>query len=408
MKALTQDDAALLCGRDDEIARIVEDCRADRMSVVTSEPGLGVTALLEAGLSPALRRAGFIVAVFRDWQGRFFITHLKEAIAEAVRQQAEPRFFAEGEELEEMFDRIRTHTEKRVVVLLDQFEDYLRCHANTTLSDSFDAELATSVTKRKGILVIGLQDHAIPAFERLRQHIPNLLGFHTVLQPITMQAARDAVLAEARAIELEVEPEALEALVTAPVVIRPQPAPGYDLVITPETKVHPFYLKVASGILLDAEARVKSPSVRAATIEVRGGVDRIVMSALDSMLSELGTTQTDLLFRWCNLLISPEKHRLAVTEKGLTEYAGKLNRFVTGLLEHLTGTGLLRPVEAGETVRYEIARECYAPVLRDWWERREVMIVSRRRAAFRITSISLAVSAIVLAYIIWLIFGRSR
>lgn len=406
MKALKQDDAALLFGRDDEIARIVADCRAERLSVVSAEPGLGVTSMLEAGLFPALRSSGFIVAIFRDWQGRFFVTHLKEAIADAVRQQADPLFFAQGEELEEMFDRIRGISGKQVVVLLDQFEDYVRCHQNTVLSDAFDAELSTAVTKRKGVLVIGMQEHALPEFERLRQHIPNLLGYHTVLQPITMQAARDAVVAEARAIELEVEPEALNALVTAPIVIRPRPEPEQEPVITAATKVHPFYLKVASGILLDAEARVKSPAVRFATIEVRGGVDKIVNSALDGMLGELGTTQTDLLFRWCNLLISPAKHRLAVTEKGLTEYAGKLNRFVPGLLEHLTGAGLLRPVEAGDTVRYEIARECYAPVLRDWWERREAMIVARRRAIFRITSISLAVSAIVLAYIVWLIFGR--
>lgn len=375
--------------------------------MLSSEPGLGVTSLLQAGVFPELRGQGFIVAVFREWQGRFFVTHLKEAIAEAVRAQADPVFFVqEGEDVEDLLGRIRTLTEKQAVVLLDQFEDYVRCHADTILSDSFDAELANAITKRKGVFVIGLQEHAIPAFERMRQHIPNLLGFHTVLQPIAMQAARDAVLAEARAIELEVEPEALDALVTAPMVIRPQAEPGQDPVITSETKVHPFYLKLASGILLEAEARVKSPRIRAETIEVRGGVDRIVLSALDDMLAELGTTQTDLLFRWCNLLISPEKHRLAVTEKGLTEYAGKLNRFVPGLLEHLTGTGLLRPVEAGDTVRYEIARECCAPILRDWWERRETTIVARRRAVFRITSISLAVSAIVLAYIIWLIFGR--
>lgn len=409
MKALTQDDAALLCDREDEIRRVVDNCRAERLVVVTSEPGLGVTSLLQAGVFPALRSAGYIVAVFRDWQGRFFITHLKKAIAEAVRQQADPLFFAQGEELDDLLSHIRTRTEHQVVVLLDQFEDYIRCHAGTMQSDSFDAELANAITKRKGVFVIGLQDHAIPAFGRLEQHIPNLMGFHVVLQPITIQAAREAVVAEARTIDLEVEPEALEALVTASLVVRPQPEPGQNPVVSSETKVHPFFLKVATGMLLDAEARVKSPHVRAATIEVRGGVDRIVLSAFDGMLAELGSTRMDLLFRWCNLLISPDKHRLAVTEKGLTDYAGKLSRFVPRLLEHLTGTALLRPVETSDSnVRYEIARECYAPILRDWWERRKATVVARRRAVFRITSMSLAVSAIVLAYVVWLIFGRSK
>jgi hypothetical protein len=62
-------------------------------------------------------------------------------------------------------------------------------------------------------------------------------------------------------------------------------------------------------------------------------------------------------------------------------------------------------VETPEAVRYEISRECYAPILSDWWERREAEIVARRRATFRITSISVAVAAIVIVYVIWLLFS---
>jgi len=72
LKALTQNDAALLCGRADVIRGIVDNCRAERLTVLTSEPGLGVTSVLQAGVLPALQRRGFIVACFSDWQGRFF------------------------------------------------------------------------------------------------------------------------------------------------------------------------------------------------------------------------------------------------------------------------------------------------------------------------------------------------
>lgn len=130
-----------------------------------------------------------------------------------------------------------------------------------------------------------------------------------------------------------------------------------------------------------------------------------MLESLDARISELDSTQIELLFRWCNILISPGKHRLSVTEKGLTEYAGRLNRFVPRLLELLTGSGVLRSVETPEAIRYELSRECFAPILRDWWERREASIVARKRAVFRITSISVALSAIVLMYIVWMIFG---
>ncbi len=399
MKALSETGAGLLCGREDIVNEIVANCRAERLSVVSSEPGLGVTSLLEAGLAPALLREGVVVAVFNNWQGRVFVSNLREAVANAVRKYADPQFYGQGEPLDDLLTAIGRRIDKPVVILLDQFEDYIRCHSTSELSDSFDAELAHAVASRKGIFVIGLQNHAIPAFERLRQYIPNLLGFHVQLKPITIEAAKQATLAEARRAGVEVDPAALESIVSAPVMLADGPA-------TDDNAIHPFFLKVAVGVLLDSEARVKSSHLRMATLEARDGVDRVVMESLDAKIAELGTTHTDLLFRWCQLLISPDKHRLSVTEKGLTDYAGKRNRFVPALLQKLLANGILRSVDAGGVLRYELARECLAPILRDWWERREAVIVARRRAAFRVRSLSVAAGAIILTYVIWLILGK--
>lgn len=137
--------------------------------------------------------------------------------------------------------------------------------SNTVLSDAFDAELAHAVARRRAVFVIGLQAHAVPAFERLGQHIPNLFGFQIVLPLMSVEAARDAVLSEARAFSLEAEPAALDKLTTALAV-----APGAGVSSqNGEKRVHPFFLKVATGILIEAEARLKSPVLRAATIEAR-------------------------------------------------------------------------------------------------------------------------------------------
>ncbi len=221
---------------------------------------------------------------------------------------------------------------------------------------------------------------------------------------------------------MQLEPAALDALLTAQVVIG---ATGKGAALTaaagakgmsaktaparrsaPRVKgAHPFYLKVATEELLEAEARAKSPVVTLSAIELKGGVDRVVLESFDPVIQELGKTQADLFFRWCNMLISPDKQRLSVTEKGLLDYAGRLNRYVPALLAHLMELKILRSIETPEAVRYEISRECYAPILRDWWERREAAIVARRRAIFRITSISVAVGAIAIVYLMWLIFS---
>jgi len=421
LKALTETDQTLLHGRDAVVREIVQNCRAGRFTVVTAEPGMGISSLLEAGVAPTLKAEGAIVAIFRDWQGRFFATNLKEAVAQAVRG-TDDLFFSEGEDLAELLERAQHRTGKPVVLLLDQFEDYLRCHTNTIQSDLFDAELSQAAAHRKGTFVVGMQEHAIPSFERLEAHIPNLLGFRVRLEPLTIDAAREAVVSEAAGRDMQVEPAALDALLNAAIVtgavakegrLTGLPAPpgargGPQKAVivrktVPRAKgAHPFYLKLATEELLDAAARAKTRVLTFSAIELRGGVDRVVCESLDPVIQELGKNQVDLLFRWCNILISPERQRLSVTEKGLTEYAGRLSRDVPALLTLLMQMKILRSVETPEIVRYEISRECYAPVLRDWWERREASIVARRRAIFRIVSISVALGAIAIVYLAWL------
>ena len=397
--ALTRNDETLLHGREETIAEIVQNCRAERLTVVTSEPGMGVTSLLNAGVAPALKREGFIAVVFGAWQGRSFAANLNEAIAAAVRESADPQFAAENESLERMLVRVRARAGRHVAILLDQFEDFLRCHTNTVTSDGFDAELADAIAGRKGVFVIGLQEHGLSALGRLDSQIPSLLAYWIHLAPLSAEAARAIVVSEARGMSVEAEPAAIDALISAPTVIRDT------------DNAHPFFLKLATRLLLEAEANSKSPVLRASTIESSGGVDRVILESFDAPIAALGAaksgkTSVELLFRFCGILISPDGGRLAVTEKRLMHSAGKLQRLVPALLPRLTETGFLRAVETPEAIRYEIARECYTPILRDWWDRRESAIVARRRAVFRVVSITGALSAILVMYLIWIFFGR--
>ncbi len=90
------------------------------------------------------------------------------------------------------------------------------------------------------------------------------------------------------------------------------------------------------------------------------------------------------------------------------EYAGKLNRFGMALMPALMEVGILRTVELPGGMRYEIARDCYVPLIRDWWRRREAALIARRRAQFRVRSISVAIGSIVLVYIVWLIMSLRK
>jgi len=392
LKPLTTVDERLLCGREQVVAEVLANCAAERHIVITSEPGLGVSSLFDAGLGPALTRAGYIAIVWRDWQGNTFAADFLAAIAQAVRDQADPDYLAQGEPLDEMLRYIRSRTGRRVAVLFDQFEDYVRCQTNSHQSDLFDADIGRVIAQREACCIMGLQAHAIPAFERLKQHVPNLMGYHMELQPLTPEAAAEAVRREAASRALEADSAAIEALLTSPAIVRPG-------------GVHPFFLKVATARLFEAEFRAKSHLLRTATIDSFGGADRVVLESLDHVFQEIGVTHQDLFFRWFNILVSPDNARLSVTEKGLTDYAGRLNRFVLVLLPALVEKGILRTLRTKDALRYEVARDGLVPILRDWWERREAAIIARRRARFRVTSVSVAVGSILVIYIVWIFFG---
>ena len=391
MLPLTSDDEHLLYGRAEEVKTVLAACAAGRVIVVSSAPCMGVTSFLEAGVTPALQREDCIVVAFRAWPGRYFAASLREKIADAVRLLSATDFSAGGDELGELLRRGSKRTGKRIALVLDQFDDYLRCHAGTDIAEAFDAELARAAALAGAApLLFGLQNHALEAFGRLRQVIPNLLGSHIQLQPLRRDDVGQWVRREAERRRLELQSGVDLALLAG------QTAASAD-------GIHPFLFAVGLQRLMEAEIRMRSGAVRVSTIQEYGGPDKLILEALDLPLAELSSTHAGLFFRLCRILIAEDGRRQSATEQALTDYAGRLNRFVLTLLPVLIGKNILRSLEVRDGIRYEIARDGLVPIIRHWWDKREAVMVARRRATFRMRSLSMAVGTMILAYVAWLI-----
>ena len=392
----------MLTGREQDIDEIAAHCEAARFVVLACEPGLGATTLLEEGIVPELARRGFITVFVNDYRGRLFATGIKEKIADAVREQVDDRFFAEVESLSQMLSRIRGRTDRPVALVFDQFEDYLRMHAGTDVSDEFDADLSRTVAEWHGQVVIALHKDALPDFQRLSQYIPNLLGTCIDLQGLPRDAARQMLSAEANAKGVTVDSNTAEALVNAP---------SAEFL----GRAHPYYLmqglkRLIEGAKTNAKEKKSPPPIKLTleTIAAYGGADRLIRESLDDVITSLRSNHLDLFFRWGNILISPEGQRLGVSEKGLLEYAGKLNRFGMSLIPLLMEMGLFRNIDTAHGPRYEFARASMAPLVKDWWKRREAWLIAREKRQFRIRSISLAAGSILLVYLMWVVMTWRR
>lgn len=388
-------DEGLLFGRAAEVETIVTNCRASRLTVVTAPPGLGTSSLLRAGAAPALRRAGFITVVYSDWQGPPFATRFTDAILEAVRDQDDPGFTVVPESLLDLLDKARLRTGKPLAVLLDQFEDYLRCHTGTDIADKFDADLANTISTRTGHFVIGLQNHAVAAFERLDPQIPNLMGFTIKLPPLTVGTAKRLVCRAGSLAGVEMQEEAADLLVAAPLAFV---AGNADHL----AGVHPLFVKLAATRLIDAELSLKSTVGRAGTIIENGGADRMILESLDLPIHQLGRTHRELLYRWIPLLVTPEGRRSVAAEKALVGDYGERKRLTLKLLPVLLKGGLMRKVSTPRGTRFELARESAAVVIRDWWKRKYAL---KRRARIRFISIA---AVLVVVFLVYLFLSMTR
>lgn len=378
----------LIRGREREIEQLVRDAQSSRFAVVAHQAGRGATTLLAAGVAASLRAAGAIPVYYAAWQGRNFSTQLKEAVAEAVREH-DDRFFAQAESLEEVVTRAHNQTGRRVVLLLDQFEEYLRFHTGTDISDEFDAELGQATNSRYGHVVVALQDHSLTAFDRLSHLIPNLMGHCLRLEPLTQDAAREIVRAMAEEEFVTVDAAVVDSFATAEAA-------------TTDGGVHAWLLSEGIRSLLESAAKSKPPAANGAMLEALGGANELILRCRDNEIEKLNLSHKELLFRWCDILIAKDGHRLAATEAALTEHSGRLGRFVQTLLPLLVGNGMLRQVHIGGTARYELSRESLTVILRYWYTKQESAMAARRRAQFRIRSMTIATGSILVLYLIWL------
>ena len=239
-------------------------------------------------------------------EGRGFPAELKEAVAQAVREQADELFFAQGEPLDELLRRVRSQTDRPVALLLDQFEDYLRFHSGTDFSDSFDSELANAVNSRSGLFIVALHEHSVRPFGRLSHLIPSLMGYRTELKPLTVEAAAAMVRSIAGAESIGIEDSVVEAFAKSKAV-------------RVEGGVNAWLLSQGVRRMLEAAGSRRPATATAAVLEALGGADRLVLECLDPELDQLNLSHKTVLFRWYDMLISKDGYRLSVTEKALIQ-----------------------------------------------------------------------------------------
>ena len=181
LEPLRAQDRPYLKGREDDQRVVIANLRTASLTILYGAAGVGKSTLLLAGVVPQLQQdfPRTPVVVFRDWINADYPRRLARTCIDVTwRLGTDHPRPAEDRPLDELLRACAEASRSTVLVLLDQFEEYLQYHPKSDAAESFEAQFARAVNREDvdvGFL-ISVRESSLPKLDRFRERIPQLLG----------------------------------------------------------------------------------------------------------------------------------------------------------------------------------------------------------------------------------------
>jgi WD40 repeat protein len=361
-------DALLFFGREREREIVVANLIASRLTVLYGPSGVGKSSLLRAAVARSLRELPEepIVVVFSSWSDDPNLA-LAEAVGEASGTSVDGSAAAALE---------RVQAERDVYLVLDQAEEYFLYHADDGGDGSFAEALPAMLGAQLRInVLVSLREDSLAKLDRFTGRIPGLFSNTLRLDRLDRDAARAAVVrpleryAELTDEDVSIEPGLVERVLDEVGTGQIEPALG-GLGVVEETargtRIEAPYLQLVMQRLWDEERSTGSTVLRAATLERLGGAQHIVEEHLAGAMAELSSDQKDIAARLFNHLVTPSGTKIAHDVSDLADFGNVSVAEVQPVLSRLAGLRILRSIEEGGRVRYEIFHDVLAEPVLAW------------------------------------------
>ena len=410
-------DAQRFFGRDEEVRIIAANLVASRLTILYGPSGVGKSSLLRAGAIHRLRRtppgaAPVAVAYVGTW-GEDPAQAVLSAVAEEAGRLAggpPPDPPPPGLPLDEALAAWQGLIGARLLVILDQFEEYCLYHPPDT--HAFDHDLPQAIERRDLALrfVIGVREDSLAVLDRYKGRVSALFSNRIRLENLSREAGLAAITgpvehynataAEPVAIEAGLAEAVLDDIAPGQVALATQgrgTAGGRSSGAGAGGVVETPYLQLVMLTLWERELQAGSRTLRLETLRAMGGATQVVRGHVDSVVNRLTPSEQDIAARALHFLVTPSGTKVAHTAPDLAGYAGSEPRAVGRVLERLCegDARLLRrvaPVAGRDEPRYEVFHDVLAPAILDWRAR-----LQGRRAQRRLTTLLALIVSLVVA-----------
>lgn len=426
-----EEDADLFFGREAETRLIIANLFSSPLTILYGMSGVGKSSILRAGVIPQLnKRKGVLAVVFTDWETQPLFG-LKMAVHEAALAKygerlapewiAEPAQSLEGEAvrfrvgdgvpepagpppdsrlpLDEYLAAWAARLDSRLMIILDQFEDYIRYQPTHS---PFAPELALAIMQAGAPVsfIIAIREDSYAKLDRFEGSIPILFDNFLRLDHLDKEAARDAIekpLEHYNAKHLHdgkppyvIEPELVKTVleqVKLGSVALGQARGKIGKLEDRHPHVDTVYLQLVMTRLWNEEVTANSHVLRRGTLDRLHGSRAIVRQHLDDVMKELSPEEQAIAARVFQYLVTPSGTKVAYPVNELASYdrmvdeaqlqivLDKLSDKPSDKLSDKSSDTLrpgsnriLRVVAAGmfPDARYEIFHDALGQAILDW------------------------------------------
>ncbi len=412
-------DALLFFGREREREIVVSNLIASRLTILYGPSGVGKSSLLRAAVARSLRELPEepLVVVFSRWS-----EDPAAALAEVVAEASGGGATASPLEALE-----HAQADRDVYLILDQVEEYFLYHADDggpgSVAEALPAALAAD---RRINVLISLREDALAKLDRFTGRVPGLFSNTLRLDRLDRQAARAAIVrpaerfAELTGETVVVDDELVERVLDEVGTGRIEPALGGQGAVEAsgdEARVEAPYLQLVMQRLWEEEQASGSSTLRAATLERLGGAQHIVEEHLEGALDELTPEQKDIAGRLFNHLVTPSGTKIAHEVGDLADFGRVSPDELQPVLSILAERRILRSLEEGAGVRYEIFHDVLAQPVLAWRTRHrteraveaQLAEAHRRRSRLqRLLALGVVLAAVLVAATAFALVQRSN
>jgi CHASE2 domain-containing sensor protein len=387
----TEENARYFFGRDLDCEIVIDNLLVNDLTIVYGPSGVGKSSLLQAGVSATLlsrargetkgadRPSLDVPIVLDSWSGDpagELQRHIQSTFSSLSRERAPTQ---SQESLGASILAASRSIEGRLLIILDQFEDYFTYEGRRDGKRACALDLPLLIDEVAGAasFLISIREDALARLDRFGDTIPGLFDNLVRLDHLDRDGGRSAIegpcsqwnARHGGSDAVSIEPALIAAVLDGAESDRRDPGAGGGRIRTP-------YLQLVLARLWEVELGGGSRVLRLETLEHLGGPDRIVADHLEEAMSVLPRRDRRVAALLYRSLITPTGEKIALSDADLAGYA-KLDLARTeSVLERLTHEArVLNP--AGER-RYEIAHDALIEPVRDWCERWDVR--ERRRA----------------------------